>query len=186
VVLAVVGCAVAVGEVSVRSAFPWLGISNLHINSVGLMAAELAAVSFAFYNVYGQHLVQIYPRWTVLVYSLFGAAVFWQVVNPPWKIVAQHYSGAQWLFMVLFSITSMLIPFSLYFAGLQHLDPTRAIVTACLEPVWAILLTAMTVGEMVSPIQVAGIVVVLVATIVIQLPDRKSPTEPTIAVEPIE
>ena len=65
------------------------------------MAAELAAVSFAFYNVYGQHLVQIYPRWTVLVYSLFGAAVFWQVVNPPWKIVAQHYSGAQWLFVVL-------------------------------------------------------------------------------------
>lgn len=186
VVLAVVGCAVAVGAVSVQSGFPWFGISNLHINSVGLMAAELAAVSFAFYNIYGQHLVQIYRRWTVLVYSLFGAAVFWQVVNPPWKIVAQHYSGAQWLFMVLFSITSMLIPFSLYFAGLQHLDPTRAIVTACLEPVWAILLTAMIVGELVSPIQVAGIVVVLVATIVIQLPDRKSPTEPTIAVEPIE
>ena len=77
------------------------------------------------------------------MYSLFGAAVFWIVVNPPWKIVAQHYSGAQWLLMVLFSITSMLIPFSLYFTGLQHLDATRAIVTACLEPVWAILLTAM-------------------------------------------
>ncbi len=186
VVLAVVGCAVAVGEVSARSAFPWLGVTDLHINSVGLMAAELAAVSFAFYNVYGQHLVQIYQRWTVLVYSLLRCGSFLEVVNPPWKIAAQHYSGAQWLFMVLFSITSMLIPFSLYFAGLQHLDPTRAIVTACLEPVWAILLTAMIVGELVSPIQVAGIVVVLAATIVIQLPDRRSPAEPTIAVEPIE
>ena len=80
--------------------------------------------------------------------------------------------------MVLFSITSMLIPFSLYFAGLQHLDPTRAIVTACLEPVWAILLTAMLVGELVSPIQVVGIVVVLPATILVQLPDRKTPAEP--------
>jgi DME family drug/metabolite transporter len=186
VVLAVIGCAVAVGEVSTCSGFPWLALSNLHINSVGLIAAELAAVSFAFYNVYGQHLVHIYQRWTVLVYSLFGAAVFWIVVNPPWKIAAQHYSGSQWLFMVLFSITSMLIPFSLYFTGLQHLDPTRAIVTACLEPVWAILLTAMIVGELVSPIQVVGIVVVLAATIVIQLPDRKAPTEPTIAIEPIE
>ena len=56
-------------------------------------------MTFAFYNVYGQHLLQIYQRWTVLVYSLFGAAVFWIVVNPPWKIAAQHYSGAQWLFM---------------------------------------------------------------------------------------
>ena len=186
VVLAVVGCAVAVGEVAAQSTFPWLTISGLRINSVGLIAAETAAISFAFYNVYGQHLVQIYQRWTVLVYSLFGAAVFWIVVNPPWKIAAQHYSGAQWLFMVLFSITSMLIPFSLYFTGLQHLDATRAIVTACLEPVWAILLTAMILGEMVSPIQVVGIGVVLAATIVIQLPDRKTPAEPTIAVEPIE
>jgi drug/metabolite transporter (DMT)-like permease len=186
VVLAVVGCAVAVGEVAARSAFPWLTISGLRINSVGLIAAELAAVSFAFYNVYGQHLVQTYERWTVLVYSLFGAAVFWIVVNPPWKIAAQHYSGPQWLFMVLFSITSMLIPFSLYFAGLQHLDATRAIVTACLEPVWAILLTAIILGELVSPIQVVGICVVLAATVVIQLPDRNAPAEPTIAVEPIE
>jgi drug/metabolite transporter (DMT)-like permease len=88
--------------------------------------------------------------------------------------------------MVLFSITSMLIPFSLYFAGLQHLDATRAIVTACLEPVWAILLTAMILGELVSPIQVVGICVVLAATVVIQLPDRNAPAEPTIAVEPIE
>lgn len=186
VVLAVIGCAVAVGELATRRSFPWLAPANLHINSVGLMAAELAAMSFAFYNVYGQHLVQVYQRWTVLVYSLFGAAVFWIIVNPPWKIAAQHYSGAQWIFMVLFSITSMLIPFSLYFTGLQHLDPTRAIVTACLEPVWAILLTAMIVGELVSPIQVVGIFVVLAATIVIQLPDRQAPAEPTIAVEPIE
>lgn len=186
VMLAVIGCAVAVGEVSIRAPFPWLAMSGLHINSVGLMAAELAAVSFAFYNVYGQHLVQVYQRWTVLVYSLFGAAVFWQLINPPWRIVAHHYSPAQWLFMLLFSITSMLVPFSLYFAGLQHLDPTRAIVTACLEPVWAILLSALIVGELVSPIQVVGIGVVLSATVLIQLPDRKAPAEPTIAVEPIE
>ncbi len=186
VLLAVIGCALAVGEVAARGRFPWLVISGVRFNPLGVAAAELAAVTFAFYNVYAQHLLQIYQRWTVLVYSLLGAAAFWILVNPPWKIAAQHYSGGQWLFMLVFSITSMLIPFSLYFIGLQHLDPTRAIVTACLEPVWAILLTAMILGELVSPMQVVGIVVVLAATIVIQRPDRKTPAEPTIAVEPME
>jgi len=186
VLLAVIGCAFAVGEVAARASFPWLVISGVRFNPLGVAAAELAAITFAFYNVYGQHLLQIYQRWTVLVYSLLGAAVFWLLINPPWKIVAQHYSGGQWLFMLVFSIGSMLIPFSLYFAGLQHLDPTRAIVTACLEPVWAILLTAMILGELVSPMQVVGIVVVLAATILIQRPDRKAPAEPTIAVEPME
>lgn len=186
VILAVAGCALAVGEIAVRAGFPWLMLSGVRFNPAGVLAAELAAISFAFYNVYAQHLVQMYQRWTVLLYSLLGAAVFWLVLNPPWKIVAQHYSGRQWLFMLAFSITSMLVPFSLYFTGLQYLDPTRAIVTACLEPVWAILLTAMILGELVSPMQIVGIVVVLLATILVQRPDRKTPSEQRIAVDPIE
>jgi drug/metabolite transporter, DME family len=145
-----------------------------------------SAISFAFYNVYGQHLLQIFDRWTVLLYALLGAALFWLIVNPPWKIVAQHYSSGQWLFMAVFAITSMLVPFSLYFTGLRHLDPTRAIVTACLEPVWAILLTALLLGELVSPTQVVGIVIVLSTTILIRRPERKDRSKPTIAIEPIE
>ena len=186
VVLAVIGCALAVGEIAGRSSFPWLGISGVRFDKLGVIAAELAAVTFAFYNVYAQHLIQAYQRWTVLVYSLLGASVFWIVVNPPWKIAAQHYSSGQWLFMLFFAIGSMLIPFSLYFAGLQYLDPTRAIVTACLEPVWAILLTALILGEWVLPMQVLGIVIVLCATVLVQRPDRKAPSEAVITVEPIE
>jgi DME family drug/metabolite transporter len=185
VVLAVVGCAFAVGEIAAQGGFPWVGLSGVRFNAVGVIAAELAAISFAFYNVYAQHLLQTYQRWTVLVYALFGAAAFWMVVNPPWKIVAQHYSSGQWIFMAVFSMTSMLVPFSFYFTGLQHLDPTRAIVTSCLEPVWAILLTAILLSEFVSPIQVLGMVIVLSATVLIQRPDL-SHHEPTIVVEPIE
>ncbi len=186
VVLAVIGCGLAVGGIAAQSGFPWLAISGPRFNTLGVIAAEMAAISFAFYNVYGQHLLQIYNRWTVLVYALLGAAVFWLIVNPPWKIAAQHYRRGQWLFMAVFAIVSMLVPFSLYFTGLQYLDPTRAIVTACLEPVWAILLTAVILGELVSPMQVLGIVVVLAATILIQRPERQDRSEPTIAVEPIE
>lgn len=186
VALAVIGCGVAVGLISARSGFPWLGLSGGRFSAIGVLAAELAAVSFAFYNVYAQHLIQKYDRWTVLLYALLGASVFWQFANPPWKIAAQHYSSGQWLFLLAFAITSMLVPFSFYFAGLQHLDPTRAVVTACLEPVWAIALTALMLGELVSPMQVVGIVLVLTATILVQRPDKHAAREPIIAVEPIE
>lgn len=185
VLLAVVGCAFAVGEISARPTFPWMGLSGARFSTVGIIAAELAAISFAFYNVYAQHLLQTYHRWTVLFYALCGAVAFWMVVNPPWKIAAHHYTPGQWAFMAVFSMTSMLIPFSFYFAGLQYLDPTRAIVTGCLEPVFAILLTAGLLGELVSPMQVLGMLIVLSATVLVQRPDRAR-LEPTIAVEPIE
>ena len=185
VLLAVIGCAFAVGELSARAGFPWVGLSGVRFSTIGVLAAEGAAVSFAFYNVYGQHLLRNHQRWTVLFYALFGAAAFWIVVNPPWKIAAQHYTGAQWAFMAAFSMTSMLAPFSFYFAGLQYLDPTRAIVTSCLEPVFAILLTAVLLGELVSPMQVVGMLIVLCATFLIQKPDAAR-HEPAIAVDPIE
>ena len=185
VLLAVIGCAFAVGLLSVGPGFPWIGFSGVHFSTIGVLAAEGAAISFSFYNVYAQHLLQSYQRWTVLFYALFGATVFWIVVNPPWKIAAQHYSGAQWAFMAVFSMTSMLVPFSFYFAGLQYLDPTRAIVTSCLEPVFAILLTAVLLGEFVSPMQVVGMMIVLSATFLIQRPDAAH-HEPAITVEPIE
>ncbi|HZD32904.1 MAG TPA: EamA family transporter, partial [Candidatus Angelobacter sp.] len=185
VALAVAGCALAVGIFAGRSSFPWLGLSGAHFNPLGVLAAEIAAVSFAFYNVYAQHLLQSYARWTVLVYALLWSAAFWIIVNPPWKIAAQHYTAGQWGFLAVFSMTSMLIPFSFYFSGLQYLDPTRAVVTSCLEPVFAIMLTALLLGEEVSSIQVVGMAIVLAAIVLVQRPDR-SHREPTIAVEPIE
>ena len=100
------------------------------------MAALLAALSFAFYNIGGHSILARYDRWTVLLYAIFSASVFWLIVNPPWKIAATHYAGSQWLFLFIFSLISVLAPFSFYFAWLQHLEPTRAIVVSCLEPVF--------------------------------------------------
>jgi drug/metabolite transporter (DMT)-like permease len=50
--------------------------------------------------------------------------------------------------MLVFSLVSVLGPFSCYFAGLQHLEPTRAIVASCLEPVFSILIAALVLGEL--------------------------------------
>jgi drug/metabolite transporter (DMT)-like permease len=58
-------------------------------------------------------------------------------------------------------------------------------VTSCLEPVFAILLTAVLLGEWVSPMQVVGMLIVLSATFLIQNPDAAH-HEPAIAVDPIE
>ena len=174
--LAVVGCALAVGLV---------GSGGFRMDPLGVSAALLAAFSFALYNVGGHSLLARYDRWKVLLWVLVGSAVFWIAVNPPWKIVAAHYGRAQWGFMAVFSLLSVLLPFSCYFAGLQHLEPTRAIVASCLEPVFSILIAALALGELLRPMQTAGIVLVLVAIVLIQLPERTARGE-ELVVEPME
>ena len=174
--LAVIGCALAIG---------WVGAGRVRTNTVGLLAAIAAAFSFAFYNVSGHNILIRYDRWKVLLYTLASAALFWIVVNPPWRIAAAHYGRGSWLFLVVFAITSVLLPFSLYFGGLQHLDATSAIVASCLEPVFSILIAALVLGEVMRPLQTFGIAVVLVAIVLVQRPDRRAKDQATL-VEPIE
>src|SRR3984957_9600055 len=153
-----------------------IGIFNsggFRLDSIGVLAALAAAFSFAFYNIGGHSILARYDRWTVLLYVIMSASFFWIIVNPPWKMVGAHYSAAQWLFLLIFSLISVLAPFSLYFAGLQYLEPTRAIVVSCLEPVFSIVIAAGVLGELMRPLQTVGIVLVLVAIVVVQLPDRR-------------
>lgn len=162
-----------------------LGPGGLRLNGLGVIAALLAAFSFAFYNVGGHSILARYDRWIVLLYTLGSASVFWIIINSPWKIARAHYSGGQWLFLFIFSLLSVLAPFSLYFAGLQYLEPTRAIVVSCLEPVFSIVIAALVLGETLRPLQTLGIVLVLAAILVVQRPDPKS-AEGVPAVEPVD
>lgn len=163
VLFAVTGITIAVG----------VGSGRLQLDTIGVGAALLAAFSYAFYNIAGHDLMARYDHWIVLLYTTLSAALFWLVVNPPWRVFAAHYSAVQWLFLLIFALVSVLAPFSFYFAGLRHLEPTHAIIVSCLEPVFSIVIAAAVLGETLKSLQVVGIVFVLLAIATIQLSYRR-------------
>jgi DME family drug/metabolite transporter len=185
--LAIIGSILAIGAVRWNATFPFVSLKtdDLRFNSIGVFAGLAAAVSFAFANIFARHLVEKNDRWRIFAYSMMGAGLGWLLINPPWKIVAAQYTSAQWIFLLAFAVVSMLIPYGFYFTGLQYLDATRAIVTSCLEPVFAILIAALALGELLGPIQIVGIIVTLTATVLIQVPDKQARAE-AIAVEMME
>ncbi|HEU5234860.1 MAG TPA: DMT family transporter [Terriglobales bacterium] len=163
VVLAFVGC----GLVALTAPQ-----AHLKASTIGIVAALGAAFSYSFYNVIGADLLKQFSRWLVLFYALLFSTIFWLIVNPPWRVAAQHYSEREWLFLFGFAIISMLLPFALYLGGLRLLDPTSAIVTSCLEPVFASVLAATFAGEGLRVWQIVGMALVLSQSVVIQLPER--------------
>jgi DME family drug/metabolite transporter len=163
VFLAITGIALVIGL---------FGGGRLQLDRIGVLAALLAAFSFSFYNVGGHFILARYDRWIVLLYTTMAASAFWILVNPPTKIAAAHYSSTAWLFLFAFSVLSVLLPFACYFAGLQHLEPTKAIIVSCLEPVFSILIAAAALKELVTPLQGVGVAMVLCAILVVQRPTR--------------
>ena len=175
VLLAITGIALVIGL---------FGQGSLRLDLLGILAALAAAFSFSYYNIGGHSLLVSYDRWIVLLYTTMSASLFWILVNPPNKITAAHYCATAFLFLFVFSMLSVLVPFTFYFAGLQHLAPTKAIIVSCLEPVFSILIAAFALNEVMHPLQGLGMLMVLSAILVVQRPAAGDQTQA--AVEPVD
>jgi drug/metabolite transporter (DMT)-like permease len=154
--------------------------SGVKFSAIAVTSALLASFGYAFYNVGGQGLVTRNHQFTVMFYVLLSAALLWLIVNPPWKVMAQHFTFRQWEFLFVFACFSMVLPYMLYLSGLKYLDPTRAVITSCLEPVFAILFAWLFIDETLRPLQVAGIVAVLAATVMVRVKSRQAPLPETV------
>lgn len=146
--------------------------SGLNLKAIGVAGGIIASFSYAFYNIVAQALVSRNHQFKIMFYALLAASVLWLIVNPPGRVMAEHFTGTQWNFLFLFACLSTLLPYFFYFTGLKYLDPTRAVIASCLEPVFAILFAVSFVGEVLSPVQVAGVVAVLLATVMVQVQGR--------------
>lgn len=146
-----------------------LGVTSggvLQLDPLGTVAATLAAFAFAYYNIGGESLTRRADPVLVSLWMLIGAAILWLLINPPWRLV--HLAASQWVFLLGFGILATLAPTLLYISGLRYLDPTRAVVTSCLEPVSGILLAAVFLNETLVWSQVLGVAFVLAAIVLVQ------------------
>ena len=167
VLLALAGVALVIGFFT----------SDTKLNRAGAGAAMVAAFSFSFYNIGAQDLVARNHPLKIMSYALLSSGVLWLVLNPPWRLAASDYTKGQWAFLFLFACFSMLLPYVLYFHGLKYLDPTRAVVTSCLEPVFGVIFAAAFIHEPLHWPQGLGILAVLTATVMLQRKGAGGPPE---------
>ncbi|MDH4069328.1 MAG: DMT family transporter [Ignavibacteria bacterium] len=168
----VTGVKLGAAAVSLLGCFLALGayhVPGLKITMPGLLSAFGAMITYAFLSVYSKHLLTVHNLWSMTTYSLLFASMFWLVVNPPWEIASAGIAGDVWADLVLLAIVSMLLPQTMFFAGIRLITPTRAVITATLEPVVAITSAAAFLGEFLEALQVVGAVLVLASLVLLQL-----------------
>lgn len=158
------GCFLAVGAYD---------LTVLRLTPIALLSGVLSMVCFAFLNIYTRILLKRYAFWTVTFYSITAASLFWLVIRPPWTVIGPGLPPYPWAGLIALAIVSILIPHSLYFAGLRVIVPSRAIITSTLEPIVAITSAAIVLGEYLTPLQVVGAVLVIAAIVLLQI--RREP-----------
>jgi drug/metabolite transporter (DMT)-like permease len=112
--------------------------------------------------------------WTVTVYSLGAASMFWLIVLPPTPHRLDSINGGLWGILAGFAFISILIPHSLFFGGLRHVVASRAVIISTFEPIVAIVSASMIVGEILGPLQIGGAILVITSIVFLEL-RRESP-----------
>ena len=158
--LSMIGCFLAVSGGDV---------STIRIQGLGLVTGIGSAVTFSFMIIMSKHILQRYTQWTMLIYAFGFAMLFWLWINTPFDIMAKDYTLREWGIFLLFSICSILIPYSFFAAGLRRVQASRASIVSTLEPITAIVSAYLFINESLNSVQVVGAIVVLIAVSLLEI-----------------
>ena len=158
--LAMAGCFLVVGGY------------NLHIlemNRAGILWGLASAVSFASYTLLGEAGLRRYQPWTVIFYALVFAACTLNIVTTPQNYLLTDYSFNQVWYLLYIVIMGTIIPFWLYFVGVNYIRSTRTVITATFEPISAAFMAYFLLGETLELLQIIGGISVISAIVLLQL-----------------
>ena len=161
---AVTGCYLMVGAYN---------LDILNMNRYGILSGLASAFAFALYSVKSEFGMRSYTPWTVVFYALLFAAVIWNVLERPLSAFSLTYSAVSWWWILFIAVFGTVIPYGLYNEGINLILPTRASITATLEPVIAGGISFLFLGEMMEPLQVTGAGLVIASVLILQL--RQAP-----------
>jgi drug/metabolite transporter (DMT)-like permease len=143
-------------------------VSFFSLNKQGVIAGMLSAGFFSFYSLLGERMMRKYNPWTVLFYAFVFASLFLNGILPAKNILLWKTELRWWLAVLYIISCGTATPFGLYFMGIEHLRATRASIVATLEPISAGIFSLILLGEVLSPWQIFGGLLVITGIIIIQ------------------
>lgn len=150
------------------------------LDGVGLMLGLAAAVFFATYTLLNEATGARFGPIPAMARAFAVAAVFWLVYQVPRGFPEDLVHPDNVLRVLLIGVGGTLVPFLLFIWGVSKVKSEKAAIAATIEPPLAGVIAWLWLGETLSPMQIAGGVLILGAVAALQL-ERP---QPVLAPEP--
>ncbi len=132
------------------------------VTAKGILLGLCAGFGYALYSIFGTFaLRKNYRSMTITFYTFLVAAVFMAFLVNPFSLVQRITEQKRWLFTITFAVSTTIVPYLAYTAGLSHIEASRASIIATIEPVVAAVVGILLFGESASAMKLAGIALVL-------------------------
>ena len=140
-------------------------LASFKMNLTGILLSLVTSVSLAGYNIVSKRAVVRYGPWTLSLYGFGFGALWLLMLASPGTILSFHLPTMGWMTVVAWAWIPTVLAYALYLMALKHIEASKASIICTLEPVSAIALACLFLGETVSVPQLLGAALVIAAVI---------------------
>lgn len=154
---------------------PVLG-GDVQVAPLGIILAASAAVLQAVYTLLAARGFPAIPSLLgstlVLVVVVIGNLVVTGLLGATAQLKAPVEDPSLWVWVLVAGVIGAAVPGVTLMMGIRSVGPSRAAILMMLEPVVAVALAGLVLGEQPSPLQLVGGAMVVGAGVILQLPSR--------------
>ena len=162
--------------------------SGMTLSPLGVFYGLLTAAALAAYLLLGEEGARRRDVMSLAFWGFAIATVFWSILAPwwnfPWDLMTTTTSmldgaitGIPVWSLVLLMIVVSVVPFVLVLMSLQRIGAQRGGILGTTEPVWAALIAFVLLGEIITPVQGVGGIIVLAGVIVAEFASQRAHRE---------
>jgi drug/metabolite transporter (DMT)-like permease len=152
-----------------------LGAGGFRVDRIGVALAFGAAVTYTVYILVADTVVHRLSPVVLGALVMTGASAALAVRAIATGGVELGFGSAGWVWIACIAVVSTVLAMLAFFAGLRRTGPSAAAILSTFEPVVTTALAALTLKEFLTPVQLAGGLIVLSSVGVLQLRPRRRP-----------
>ena len=131
----------------------------------------------AFYNVYSKKLLKVYSPLQVLLYTYYASFVVMLPATLAFEPQSfrdlPRFSAGVWAGLLMLAVFQYFLSMMIFLNVLSRLDATQAGLSNYLIPFFGLLIAAVVLGEHLTPVMIAGGLLVLVSTLLVTVYEER-------------
>lgn len=145
------------------------------VSTAGILTGLGSGVGYALYSIFGRYALQReYHPFTVTYYTFvcaLAATLFLNDWEPVFRFACTDISC--FAYGIAYGIVTTVLPYILYTFGLSRVESGKASIMATVEPVVATLLGVFVLGEKITAMGMAGVIMVLGALVMLNVSKKE-------------
>lgn len=148
-------------------------LDSLMVSSSSMIWGIISGLSLAFYTIYASNLLSKFPAILVVGWAMLISGILMNFKAPIWQFTISQIDISVILYLAFGIILGTSMPFFFFIKSLNYLSAKETTLFGTIEPVMAIVASALWLKVVFLPFQLLGIVLIIILILALSLKKDK-------------